>query len=226
MTDRGKFITIEGVEGAGKTTNIPFIQRLLVDQLGDGLGREGSEGIKSKENKGINVVHTREPGGTEVGEAIREILISTDLTAMHEDTELMLMFAARTEHIRKIIEPSLATGNWVLCDRFTDASYAYQGGGRGIALQRIAQLESWAQGELRPDYTVLFDVNADTGLSRARSRGEADRFEEEDIEFFNRARAQYLSMADQDPKRYKIIDASVGIDDVQKQLAQVISEIT
>ena len=220
MTDRGKFITIEGVEGAGKTTNIPFLQRLLVDQLSDDLG------IESRENKGINVIHTREPGGTEVGEAIREILISTDLTAMHEDTELMLMFAARTEHVRKIIEPELAAGNWVLCDRFTDASYAYQGGGRGISLQRIAQLENWVQGELRPDYTLLFDVNAETGLSRARNRGESDRFEEEDIEFFNRVRAQYLSMADQDPKRYKILDASVGIDDVQKQLAQVISEIT
>lgn len=216
MIDRGKFITIEGVEGAGKTTNIPFIQQLLVEQLG--------------EAKGIAVVHTREPGGTEVGEAVREILISTELPAMHEDTELMLMFAARTEHVRKVIEPALVSGNWVLCDRFTDASYAYQGGGRGIPLQRIAQLESWVQGQLRPDFTLLFDVDADTGLSRARSRGEADRFEEEDMEFFNRVRTQYLSMARQDPQRYKIIDAGAGLDtglnNVRAQLTQVISEIT
>ncbi len=218
MIDRGKFITIEGVEGAGKTTNIPFIQQLLVEQIGGDKG------------DGVAVVHTREPGGTEVGEAIRDILISTALPAMHEDTELMLMFAARSEHVRKVIEPTLASGNWVLCDRFTDASYAYQGGGRGVPLERIAQLENWVQGQLRPDFTLLFDVDADTGLSRALNRGDADRFEEEDIEFFNRVRAQYLSMAEQDPKRYKIIDAGArldtGLNNVRSQLTQVIRDMT
>ena len=205
MARRGKFITIEGVEGAGKTTNIPFIQQLLADK------------------SGVEVVHTREPGGTASGEAIREVLISTELPAMHHDTELLLMFAARAEHIRKKIEPALAVGKWVLCDRFTDASYAYQGGGRGISLERIAQLESWVQGDLRPDYTILFDVDADTGLGRVRSRGEVDRFEEEDIGFFNRVRDQYLTMAKEHPQRYRMIDASVDLNAVQQQIEQVIN---
>ncbi|MEE9303406.1 MAG: dTMP kinase [Thiotrichaceae bacterium] len=206
MTQRGKFITIEGVEGAGKTTNIPFIQRLLASKVSD-------------------VIHTREPGGTEPGEAIREVLISTNLPAMHHDTELLLMFAARAEHVRRKIEPALASGKWVLCDRFTDASYAYQGGGRGISLERIAELENWVQGELRPDYTLLFDVDANTGLGRARSRGETDRFEAEDIEFFNRVRQQYLTMAEKNPQRYSIINAGLGLTEVEQQLEQVISEI-
>ncbi len=206
MTQRGKFITIEGVEGAGKTTNIPFIQRLIAAKIPD-------------------VIHTREPGGTETGEAIREILISTELPAMHHDTELLLMFAARAEHIRIVIEPTLSAGKWVLCDRFTDASYAYQGGGRGIPVQRIAELENWVQGELRPDYTLLFDVDANTGLSRARSRGETDRFEEEDIEFFNRVRQQYLTMAAENPQRYRVIDAGLELADVEQQLERVISKI-
>ncbi len=208
MARRGKFITIEGVEGAGKTTNIPFIQQLLADK------------------SGVEVVHTREPGGTEPGEAIREVLISTELPAMHHDTELLLMFAARAEHVRKKIEPALVDGKWVLCDRFTDASYAYQGGGRGISLERIAQLENWVQGDLRPDYTILFDVDADTGLGRARSRGEADRFEEEDIGFFNRVRDQYLTMAKEHHQRYRMIDASVDLDAVQLQLEQIINGFT
>ncbi len=207
MTQRGKFIIIEGVEGAGKTTNIPFIQELLT------------------EKSGAEIIHTREPGGTEPGEAIREVLISTELPAMHHDTELLLMFAARAEHIRKKIEPALAAGQWVLCDRFTDASYAYQGGGRGIPLERIAELENWVQGELRPDYTILFDVDAETGLGRARSRGETDRFEAEDIEFFNRVRRQYQTMAEQNPDRYSIIDAGASFTEVQQQLEQVISDV-
>ncbi len=207
MTQRGNFITIEGVEGAGKTTNLPFIQQLLATK------------------SGAEIIHTREPGGTEPGEAIREVLISTELPAMHHDTELLLMFAARAEHIRKKIEPALAAGQWVLCDRFTDASYAYQGGGRGIPLERIAELENWVQGELRPDYTILFDVDAETGLGRARSRGETDRFEAEDIEFFNRVRRQYQTMAEQNPDRYRIIDAGASFTEVQQQLEQVISKI-
>lgn len=207
MSQRGKFITIEGVEGAGKTSNIPYILSLLE--------------AKAK----THIVHTREPGGTELGEAIREVLISTELPAMHHDTELLLMFAARAEHVRKKIEPALTSGQWVLCDRFTDASYAYQGGGRGISIERIAQLESWVQGELRPDYTLLFDVDAETGLGRARSRGETDRFEEEDIEFFNRVRNHYLLMVKENPLRYRVIDASVNLAEVQEQLKQVINTI-
>jgi len=207
MIQRGKFITIEGVEGAGKTTNIPFIQQLL------------------EKKAGVEVIHTREPGGTEPGEAIREVLISTELPAMHHDTELLLMFAARAEHVQKKIQPALDAGKWVLCDRFTDASYAYQGGGRGISLERIAQLENWVQGELRPDYTILFDVDADTGLGRARSRGEADRFEEEDIGFFNRVRDQYLMMAKDNPQRYRVIDAGASFEAVQQQLARTINEL-
>jgi len=203
---RGKFITIEGLEGAGKTCNIPYIQELLAA-------------------KGIELMQTREPGGTEMGEAIRELLISTDLPTMHEDTELLLMFAARTEHLRKKIEPALAAGKWVLCDRFTDASYAYQGAGRGIPLQRIAQLETWVQGSLRPDYTLLFDVDAETGLGRAHSRGETDRFEEEDIDFFNRVREQYLNMAEAEPQRYSIINTVVELPQVRQQLKQVIDNI-
>ncbi len=201
---RGKLITIEGVEGAGKTTNLPYIQQQL-------------------EAHKLRILHTREPGGTEVGEAIREILIAPALPAMHQDTELLLMFAARAEHLKKKIEPALSSGKWVLCDRFTDASYAYQGAGRGISLERIAQLEGWVQGALRPDYTLLFDVDAHTGLGRALSRGEADRFEQEDIDFFNRVRQQYLTMADNNPQRYRVIDASAGLAEVQQQLRHIIA---
>ena len=209
MIQRGKFITIEGVEGAGKTTNIPYILHLLQQKYPD-----------------IEIIHTREPGGTEAGESIREILISTTLPAMHHNTELLLMFAARAEHIQKKIEPALSAGKWVVCDRFTDASYAYQGGGRGIPILRISELENWVQGELRPDYTLLFDVDAETGLGRARSRGNMDRFETEDIRFFDRVRQQYLSMASENLKRYRIINAGYELEKVQQQLAEVIQEIT
>lgn len=202
----GVFITFEGVEGGGKTTNIHFIAERL-----------------KKEGKQILV--TREPGGTDVGEAIRDILLSKKLPAMHQETELLLMFAARAEHLQKKILPALAQGVWVLCDRFTDASYAYQGGGRGIEIERIATLERWVQGECRPDYTFLFDLDAKTGLSRAKNRGETDRFEQEDIDFFNRIRAKYLQMAEQHSHRYRIINAEYDLLQVQGQISEKLNVI-
>jgi dTMP kinase len=201
-----QFITFEGVEGGGKTSNINFIADLL-------------------QKAGKQIVLTREPGGTEISEAIREILLSKEFPAMHQDTELLLMFAARAEHLQKKILPALAKGKWVLCDRFTDASYAYQGGGRGIAMRRIAMLEQWVQADFRPDHTFLFDLDAETGLSRAKSRGETDRFEQEDIDFFNRIRAKYLEMAEQDSKRYHIINAQHDLVQVQQQVADTLNTI-
>ncbi len=202
----GVFVTFEGVEGGGKTTNIHFIAEQL-QQLGH------------------KILLTREPGGTEISEAIREILLSKELPSMHQDTELLLMFAARAEHLHKKILPALAQGIWVLCDRFTDASYAYQGGGRGIAVERIAVLENWVQGDCRPDYTFLFDLDAKTGLSRAKSRGETDRFEQENIDFFNRIRAKYLAMAQQYPQRYRVINAQYDLPQVQQQIHNVLNGI-
>ncbi len=202
----GVFITFEGVEGAGKTTNIEFI----------------AEKIKET---GQKIVLTREPGGTKIGEAIRDILLSKDLPEMHHDTELLLMFAARAEHIHRVILPALHDGKWVLCDRFTDASYAYQGAGRGIDLERIAALENWVQGALRPDYTFLFDLDAKTGLARVKSRGESDRFEQQQLDFFNKVRQQYLSLAQQNPQRYKIIHAQYDLHTVQQQINSALNEI-
>ncbi len=201
---QGLFITFEGVEGAGKTTNIEFI----------------AEHIKKM---GQDFVLTREPGGTKIGEAIREILLSKDLPEMHHDTELMLMFAARAEHVQRVILPALNKGQWVLCDRFTDASYAYQGGGRGIDTSRIASLENWVQGDLRPDVTFLFDLDADTGMSRVRSRGETDRFEQQHINFFNKVRQHYLKMAEAEPQRYRIVNAQHDLETVQKQIMSMLS---
>ncbi|HIO93113.1 MAG TPA: dTMP kinase [Leucothrix mucor] len=202
----GVFISFEGVEGGGKTTNIHFI----------------AESLKVA---GKKILLTREPGGTEVSEAIREVLLSKDLPAMHQDTELLLMFAARAEHLQKKILPALAQDTWVLCDRFTDASYAYQGGGRGIAEERIALLESWVQGECRPDYTFLFDLDAETGLSRVRSRGETDRIEQESIDFFNRIRDKYLEMAQQYSHRYRVINAQHPLPQVQQQVSDTLYDI-
>lgn len=203
---RGLFITFEGVEGAGKTTNIAFIAEKL-------------------KQSGHEILLTREPGGTTTGEAIREILISKDLPEMDHVTELLLMFAARAEHLKRKIIPALEKGQWVLCDRFTDASYAYQGAGRGIDFKKISLLENFVQGDLRPDYTFLFDLEADIGLSRAQSRGETDRFEQQHIDFFNKVRNQYLKMAKADPARYQIINAQFDLKTVQKQISDIIDEL-
>ncbi len=203
---RGKFITIEGGEGVGKTTNMKYIEQYF-------------------QNKNISLVVTREPGGTELGETLREIMLDPNQAKIAADTELMLMFAARAQHLQQKIIPALDSGQWVLCDRFTDATYAYQGGGRGIDLSRIAVLEDWVQGSLRPDLTVLFDMPVELGLSRAASRSEPDRFEQEKLDFFERVRNTYRERAQQNITQYKIIDASKTLSEVQKQLSLILDEL-
>ncbi|HKK04933.1 MAG TPA: dTMP kinase [Gammaproteobacteria bacterium] len=199
----GRFITIEGIEGVGKSTNLAFVRDHLAD-----LGHP--------------VIVTREPGGTELGEAIRGLLLDHRNTAMSDDTELLLMFAARAQHLTEVVRPALGRGQWVLCDRFTDATYAYQGGGRGVARERIAALEQWVQDGLRPDLTLLLDVPEEIGLERAGRRGELDRFERERAEFFGRVREAYLALAAQDPGRFRVIDASRPLEAVQAELRTVL----
>ncbi|WP_455207330.1 dTMP kinase, partial [Kaarinaea lacus] len=171
----------------------------------------------------IDCVITREPGGTPLAEKIRDLLLDKNHTSMSDDTELLLMFAARAQHINELIKPAIAAGRWVICDRFTDATYAYQGGGRGIARERIAQLEQWVQGELRPDLTLLLDLPVEQGLARAGQRGDLDRFEQEKSGFFERVRAAYLDRARQFPNQYRIIDASQDIEDVQRQIHKILN---
>ena len=203
---RGKFITIEGGEGAGKSTNIAFIRSQLEQQQ-------------------LSVVETREPGGTVLAEQIRDILLDNKTRNMADDTELLLMFAARAQHIQEVIEPNLQQGNWILCDRFTDATYAYQGGGRGIAMSRIAALEDWVQGPLRPDLTLILDLPVEMGLERAGKRSQPDRFEQEDLAFFNRVRQTYLQRAQAQPQRYAVIDASPQLEEVQRQIVDALTRI-
>ena len=199
------FISLEGIEGAGKSSHLAFIQSFL-------------------QHAGKTVVQTREPGGTPLGEKIRELLLDYRNDAMVSDTELLLIFAARAQHLAQVICPALARGDWVLCDRFTDATYAYQGGGRGIASARIAAMESWVQAELRPDLTLLLDVPEDIGLQRAGQRSTPDRFERERAEFFGRVRAAYLAMAKSDPARYRVIDASQPLQAVQQAIQKLLEE--
>ncbi len=201
----GRFITVEGVEGAGKSTHLPFIRELLTD-----AGRE--------------VITTREPGGTELGESLRSLLLAPRGDPMAIDTELLLMFAARSEHLDRLIRPALTEGKWVLCDRFTDATYAYQGGGRRVPASRIATLEEWVQGDLRPDLTIILDVPVDIGMRRIRARSEQDRFEREDLAFFERIRNSYLEAARQGPGRCKVVDASGTIDEVRESLQDMLGE--
>lgn len=211
MSVKGLFITLEGGEGAGKTTSRAYISEFLKQQ-------------------GIEVLETREPGGTEVSESIRHLLLDNALPSMHPDTELLLMFAARNEHLQTKIIPALQTGTWVICDRFTDATYAYQGYGRGLDQQRIAALETWVQGSLRPDYTLLFDIDVPTGMQRVRARSEqlaisTDRFEQEKFDFFERIRSGYLARAKQYPQQYKVIVASQDITQVQEQVTELLKKI-
>ncbi len=201
----GRFVTVEGGEGAGKTTQIAFVREYL-------------------ERRGCRVMATREPGGTPLGEEIRALLLGHRHEGMTPAAETLLMFAARAEHLEQLVRPVLATGGWVLCDRFTDATYAYQGGGRGLPLARIAVLEAWVQGELCPDLTLLLDVPVAVGLARAGRRGAADRFEREDMEFFERVRAAYLKRASQDPDRYRIIDAGRPVEAVRAEVERVLAE--
>ncbi len=202
---KGKFITVEGGEGAGKSSNLAFIKDLL-------------------EKAGIDVLFTREPGGTQLGEDLRELLLGHKHTGMSDDAELLMMFAARAEHLSQKIIPALQKGSWVLCDRFTDATYAYQGGGRGVNPERISELENWVQGSLRPDMTLLLDLPVEIGLERAKNRSEPDRFEREKIDFFDKVRLAYLDIAHTSPERVKVIDASQPLEQVQIQIKSVVSD--
>jgi len=198
----GRFITIEGGEGAGKSTAQAFLAELL-------------------SAKGIAVVKTREPGGTPLAEAIRSNLLSIDEEAPVEMAELLLVFAARAQHLAKVIEPALARGEWVLCDRFTDATYAYQGAGRGMSVEQINKLEELVQGDRRPDTVLLMDMPPEIGLQRAKARGALDRFEQEAQAFFERVREGYLHRAKLDSKRYVIVDAAEPLPKVQDSLSSV-----
>ena len=201
----GKFITVEGIEGAGKTTCMQVVTEVI-------------------EHQGINAIHTREPGGTDLGEDLRSLLLGHKHTGMSDDAELLMIFAARAEHIAQKIQPALDDGKWVLCDRFTDATYAYQGYGRGIPLEKIAGLENWVQGELRPDLTLLMDLPVEVGMERASKRSAPDRFESEAWDFFERIRQGYLSIAAEQPSRVKVIDASQDLPDVQAQVRVAIED--
>ncbi len=202
---KGLFITLEGGEGAGKSTQLPYIKSHF-------------------EKAGRSVCVTREPGGTITGEAIREVLLHRHDSRLAADCELLLMFAARADHLQHVIQPALARNEVVLCDRFTDATYAYQGGGRGIDRKRIAALEEWVQGDLRPHVTLLFDVPVEVGLARAGERSQPDRFEQESLDFFNRVRQAYLEQARREPERIKVIDAAGSIEAVQTQLDAILAK--
>jgi len=202
----GRFVVFEGGEGAGKSTQIKAACELLKEQS-------------------ISYVQTREPGGTEVGEEIRRVLLDKKLPAMHMDTELLLMFAARAEHLQKTILPALEEGKWVLCDRFTDASYAYQGYGRGVASERLEALESWVEQTLRPDLVMIFDIDVRLGLERVSERGAKDRFEEEQIEFFERVRHGYLERAKASPAAYAVLDAALDRAEVTTEVRKVLQVI-
>ncbi len=203
---KGRFITLEGGEGAGKSTQMTFVQQMI-------------------ESAGKTLHVTREPGGTELSEQIRGVLLDHRQTAMESDTELLLMFAARAQHLAQLIRPALAAGEWVLCDRFTDATYAYQGGGRGIDMARIAQLEDWVQGRLRPDLTLLLDLPVDVGMARVDQRGELDRFEREQQSFFENVRQTYRDRAAAEPERFSIIDAAQDIPQVQQQITAALAPL-
>ena len=202
----GLFITLEGPEGAGKTTNREYLAAQLRAQ-------------------GLEVVLTREPGGSALGEGIRELLLTPSTEPMAVDAELLLMFAARAQHLAQVIVPALERGAVVLCDRFTDATYAYQGGGRGVDQSRIALLEAFVQGDLRPDWVLIFDLPVEVGLSRAAARGTLDRFEREGLAFFNAVRSTYLERAQAAPERYRVLDAARSLEDVQTQLQQLLPDM-
>ena len=202
----GLFITLEGPEGAGKSTNRDYLAARLAEQ-------------------GIEVLLTREPGGTPLAERVREILLAPSDEAMAADTELLLVFAARAQHLAQVIRPALARGCVVLCDRFTDATYAYQGGGRGLPEARIAVLENFVQGQLRPDLTLIFDLPIEVGLARAAARGRLDRFEQEGCSFFEAVRQAYLHRADSAPQRYRIVDAAQPLGQVQQALDELLPQI-
>jgi dTMP kinase len=200
---RGKFITLEGMDGAGKSTHIPII-------------------VAALEARGIEVVSTREPGGTELGESLRELLLHEK---MHAETETLLMFAARREHIARVIEPALVRGAYVLSDRFTDATFAYQCGGRGVSADKIRVLEQWVQDDLQPDATLLFDVPVEVSMQRLSRARSPDKFEQESSDFFTRIRAAYLQRAEQNPQRFRIINSNQSIETVHVILEEIVLSI-
>ncbi|MEO7464460.1 MAG: dTMP kinase [Nitrosospira sp.] len=203
--DPGKFITLEGIDGAGKSTHLCGLEKILGE-------------------RGKTVITTREPGGTSVGEALRELLLDSN-RAMHAETEALLMFAARREHLDKIILPALTRGDWVISDRFTDSSFAYQGGGRGLATQKLDKLEQWVQGDFQPDLTLYFDVAVEVGRQRISAIKSTDRFEKEQDKFFRRVREAYLQRAQKFPRRIKVIDSNQPLDVVMKSLEKIILSI-
>lgn len=200
---RGKFITLEGMDGAGKSTHLTWIPGFL-------------------EARGVNVQLTREPGGTPLGERLRELMLDKN-QQLHGETEALLMFAARREHLDKVILPALDSGTWVVCDRFTDATFAYQSGGSGLAWERIAALETWVQGGLQPDLTLYFDVPSEVGKARTQAAREPDRFEQEGRAFFDRVREGYLRRAREDNRRVRIIDATGTLEDIKQAVGNIIS---
>lgn len=203
---QGLFITIEGTEGVGKSSNISLIAELLSEA-------------------GIDFIQTREPGGTPLAEAIRELLVSPRDEKVCDMTELLLVFAARAQHLEQRIAPALAAGKWVLCDRFTDATFAYQGAARGMGADTIAQLETLVQGERRPDLTLLLDAPVEIGMNRAGKRGALDRFEQEQISFFERVRQCYLARAAAEPERYRVVDASRDLAAVQADIRALFAPV-
>jgi dTMP kinase len=199
MTERGRFITVEGIDGAGKSTQIDAVAAAL-------------------RARGLHLVLTREPGGTSLGESLRELILNERMSA---ETETLLLFAARAEHLERVIRPALAVGHWVLCDRFTDATYAYQSGGRGVAGDRIAALEHWVHADLQPDLTLLFDVPPEIAAQRLSRARAADRFEAENVQFFTAVRHAYLERAASDPARFFVIDGTRPPEELRVQLTDL-----
>jgi dTMP kinase len=200
---KAKFITFEGIDGAGKSTHIPFVVSLL-------------------EAAGHAVVNTREPGGTELGEQLRSLLLHQP---MHIETEALLMFAARREHIDKVIVPALARGDWVVSDRFTDASFAYQCGGRKLEIEKLALLENWVHPNFQPDLTLLFDVPVEVARSRLQATRELDKFEQEQNEFFTNTRAEYLRRAAEFPARFKVINSDRPLEEIRNELKKIVNAV-
>lgn len=206
MAERGRFITMEGTEGVGKSTNLAFVKQWI-------------------EAQGHRVLVSREPGGTPLAEQVRELLLAQREEPVDATAELLLVFAARAQHLNQVINPALARGEWVLCDRFTDATYAYQGAGRGLDTQLITDLEQRVQGDLRPDLTIVLDIEPEVGLARASARAELDRFERESLDFFDRVRQGYRARIESAPKRYALIDAGQSLAAVQKDIEQALTQM-
>jgi dTMP kinase len=205
IVKKGCFISIEGTEGVGKSTNVAFVRQFLA-------------------NKGISLRLTREPGGTPLAEEIRELLLKPREEIVSDDAEILLVFAARAQHVDRVIKPALANGEWILSDRFTDATFAYQGAGRGISWDRIQQLEHYVLGDLRPDLTILLDLPVEVGMARVMQRGAPDRFEQEKLAFFDKVRQGYHRRLKAEPDRFALIDAAQSLDHVQQQIAQALTE--